>query len=533
MIKVLVCDDEGIVRQSLRFIMNKAFGEECRVSEAKSGREAIELTQSVRPDVAFMDIQMPGINGIEAMKEMKRENPNMQFIVLTAYDKFCYAKESIDLGVLEFLTKPISRDKVVEVLRRAMNVVEEHKKKKSQELEVREKLETVIPMIENGFIYNVILQDEGCFEETGYENLLDIQGKHGYMIVVEFGDDRREGSMTKPVGSNVKMQKYYQEFREIVKEFLDCVIGAPMSNKVMICVPTEQTVLEYDDRVKVIETARGMIRKLEQRISLKFKMGIGSLKPMTKIGESYREAVAAVRQSIGKVTHIRDIPAGCSYETEYPLEVEELIFESLGKGNADVLRVQCEKFVVWMEQNTPELDNNVRLKAVEFVLRAEEQAYRHGGMVYKFRGRDGFLEEVLECDSYESLMTWFMTKMLRACSNVKSKQKEKNTSIVEKAKEYITEHYASELSLDEISREVNISPYYFSKLFKEETGGNYIEYVTKTRIEEAKKLLMNPENSIKSICVEVGYSDPNYFSRLFKKSVGKTPSEFREEINYE
>ena len=82
--------------------------------------------------------------------------------------------------------------------------------------------------------------------------------------------------------------------------------------------------------------------------------------------------------------------------------------------------------------------------------------------------------------------------------------------------------------MDEVSYLVNISPYYFSKIFKEGTGENFIEYLTNIRIEKAKELLGNSDYSMKEICVMVGYSDPNYFSRSFKKNVGVTPTEYKE-----
>ena len=81
--------------------------------------------------------------------------------------------------------------------------------------------------------------------------------------------------------------------------------------------------------------------------------------------------------------------------------------------------------------------------------------------------------------------------------------------------------------MDDVSREVDISPYYFSKIFKEATGENFIEYLTNLRIEKAKELLDNTEMSMKEICLEVGYSNPNYFSRIFKKSVGVSPTEYK------
>ena len=89
-------------------------------------------------------------------------------------------------------------------------------------------------------------------------------------------------------------------------------------------------------------------------------------------------------------------------------------------------------------------------------------------------------------------------------------------------------NFAKDLSLADVSRIVNISPYYFSKLFKEDTGENFIEYLTAIRINKAKELLDASEYSMKEICAMVGYSDPNYFSRTFKKNVGVTPTEYKE-----
>ena len=92
---------------------------------------------------------------------------------------------------------------------------------------------------------------------------------------------------------------------------------------------------------------------------------------------------------------------------------------------------------------------------------------------------------------------------------------------------YIQENYNKDISLDDVSGIVNISPYYFSKIFKEETGENFIEYVTKVRIEKAKEFLAQPDISIKEAGIRSGSTDPNYFSRIFKKQTDMTPSEYK------
>ena len=109
MYRIMLADDEGIMLEALKNIITSNFGGECEIATAKTGRAVVELAERFRPDIAFMDIQMPGLNGIQAMKEIQKTNKNIIFIVISAYDKFGYAKEAINLGVLEYLTKPVNK----------------------------------------------------------------------------------------------------------------------------------------------------------------------------------------------------------------------------------------------------------------------------------------------------------------------------------------------------------------------------------------------------------------------------------------
>lgn len=164
MIRVMIVDDEKIVIESLQFIIEKNFNNLEIVATARSGREAIEKAEHIVPDIVFMDIKMPGINGIEAMKEIKSRHKSAVFIVLTAFDHFDFAKESIKLGVFEYLLKPVSRTKVIEVIQKAVEAIKVERKKRQVELELKEKLETVLPILEHGFIYAMILFEDNYRE---------------------------------------------------------------------------------------------------------------------------------------------------------------------------------------------------------------------------------------------------------------------------------------------------------------------------------------------------------------------------------
>lgn len=528
MYKIMLADDEGIVIDSLKYIIEKNFSDSCTVEYANTGRSVIELAEKFKPDIAIMDIQMPGINGIDAMKEIRKTNGSIIFIILTAFDKFNYAKEAINLGVLEYLTKPVNQTVVIQVLRKAMNIIEEERKRRSNDLMIREKLEIVIPIIESDFIYAALSGDDFSREENNFRNLLGIKDEYGMMAVLEFGDSIVEGTLTNPVGVSVKAQSFYPVIRDSLKEAMLCIVGPIMVNKIAVFIPCSRPQLEYDDRISLIEKARKLIRELTKQIDIQFRIGIGSVTTLHRLGDSFKEAISAIRNGKGRVAHVKDLPIGCEYEEDYPVETENALFDKIQKGDLDGTRTEANLFFDWMIEHYPDCMMDIKLKVLEFILFAEQKAFLSGGMKYYFRYRKDYMPTLVQIENYEQLRKWFIEKILEACRNIISKKEEQTSGIISRAKAYIEENYRRDISLDDVSRSVDISPYYFSKLFKEETGENFIEYLTNIRIEKAKKLLLNRDLSIKNICVDTGYSDPNYFSRIFKKQVGVTPTEYRE-----
>ena len=527
MYKIMLADDEGIVIDSLKFIIEKEFGDICTVEYAKTGRSVIELAESFRPDIAIMDIQMPGINGIDAMKEIRQTNTNTVFIVMSAYDKFDYAKEAIKLGVLEYITKPMEKTKIVAALQKAMEMIDREKEKRSNELLVKEKLETVVPIIESGLIYNILLQEHFVEDIENYKSILGINQKYAYMIAVVCGDEQDGNHMTNAVGSGVKMQKHYQEVRESLKECFHGIVGTVLANKLAVLVPYERDTMDYNERIELIEKARELTRRMRKRIDISFRIGIGGAKEFHDMSESYSEALNALVATTGSVAHVDDLPIRCEYAGDYPIKLEKKLFAEIEDGEMNNAVASARSFFEWMEESQSNI-MDIRLKILEFALWAEHIAYEKGGMTYQLNSRADYLPQIMEMSDLTQLRKWFVDKVMQACQNILSKRTEKSNSIIGLAKDYIRSNYNRDISLDDVSRAVNISPYYFSKIFKENTGENFIEYLTNIRIDKAKELLGTTEYSMKEICSMVGYSDPNYFSRSFKKNVGVTPTEYKE-----
>ncbi len=530
MYRILLADDEGIMLESLKTIIESNFGNECEIHCAKSGRVVVEQAQAYPPDICFMDIQMPGISGIQAIREIKKFNSSTVFVIITAYDKFNYAKEAINLGVMDFLTKPVNKKVILETCMKAMEKVDSARQKRSDDLRIREKLETVVPMIESGYINNILLQDDFSTYQDNYTDLLDIRQKYGYMMVLEFGDSMENGILSNAVGASVKANRFYSTFREITRGFFECLVGPIMGNRIVLLVPYEKDTEDYEDRVAIVIRARNMVHKLENRIDSIFRCGIGRVKEFGSVKESFQEAVVALRESTSHVVHIEDVPVAQKYDGEYPRDLESRYQKRILEKDAAGALNCADSFFEWMRKQNAVTREDVEIKILEMVMDAERRAFFAGAMKYNFNYRRSYIREIQACPNMESLKNWFLDKTREICTKMENSREKEELSIIEKARAYINENFSRDISLDDVSREADISPYYFSKLFKQETGKNFIEYLTEARLRHARDLLKNSQYSIKEICARSGYSDPNYFSRIFKKSEGVTPSEFRERL---
>jgi two-component system response regulator YesN len=551
MYRILLADDEGIAIDSLTYIIEKTYGDKCEIRSARTGRSVIEIAENFRPDIAVMDIQMPGINGIEAIREIRKFSPTTVYIVLTAYDKFDYAKEAIDLGVLNYLSKPIDRDIFVDAMNGAISRIESERAKRSKDLRAWEKLETVIPVIESGFVYSLLLQENSSEETDRFRSLLDITENSGYVLLIECGEEKedngsssgqtakseshieesREGSdddLDNPIGTGIRIRKYYSKIRDILKEYNSkAIIGDIMMNKIPVFVPHGSGEPDYNERIEIIDKIRMIVTQLEDKTCVCFRIGIGKVKPMPDMKTSYQEALRSLFAGGGPVSHADDLPVACEYEKDYPIDTENQIFDGIKRGDVDSTADAADRFFIWMQETQENHESSVRLKALEFVLWAEHIAYQDGGMgLYRFTDRADYMD-ISQRLSLDELHDWFVRRIKEAAAKIADKTKSRADSLTDRAKAYIDGHYQNDISLDDVSREMNISPYYFSKLFKEEAGITFIEYLTTLRMTKAKALLSDPAIPVKEVGTKVGYQDPNYFSRIFKRYTGKTPTEFR------
>ncbi len=531
MYKIMIADDEKVAIDSLQFIIQKSFANAEIISAARSGREAIEKVEENVPDILFMDIRMPGINGIEAIREIRRRHSQMAIIILTAFDQFEFAKEAVNLNVMEYLLKPVNRTKVVEVVGKAMAQIRAEREKRQNELEMKEKLEYAGPILENGFVYSLLLFDDNSKELFDYKRLFDIKEDGGYIITVELVNERTGGPAGNKIGYSIQSQQFYPYFADTMKSLSKCIIGPLMLNRIVVVIPSNLKTDEFASRLEAVSLAEDMMQKLSEKLRCGLRIGIGKIyRRFDMLAASYEESLKALRYLQGNgIMHFMDIAARTAeVGSEYPEYKEKLLLQKVSAGDTaeSINAFRC--IFDWLVQEYEDQPLKIKNKLLEIVFLVNHMSweYEPGGGT----AGDDFLEEMLSINDLGELMIWCKKRVEHVIGQINSYRDYKVGGLTKRAKEYIKTNYARSINLEDVAREINVSPQYLSRLFKEETGENFIDYLTGIRIRIAKKLLEDDEMSVKEICFSIGYSDPNYFSRTFKKIVGSTPTEYKEEI---
>ncbi|GAA0592247.1 response regulator [Virgibacillus siamensis] len=469
--KILIAEDELLERKAMRKFLEDNFNELEEISEAANGREAIEQAAIFEPDIIFMDIKMPGINGLEAIEKIQNTLPSIKFILVSAYDSFDFAKQAMHYGVKEYILKPGKKTEIVASILRV---------KKELAYEAKEMAEKR-SLIEERFISK--LMQHQSFDKEGYHLLKEYfpTFQCGYFLVLQQGDPVDEADV------RTKLDKHI-EHPFIVNpadgRVTCCVLASSALNKSEILMQARKIQLEFGDCF----------------------LGLGyAYSTMESLSKSYHEALTAMYQ----LTRQHNRKYGfveVTEEKDNRMDVIVQLLDEMEKGNEhESARCFTENRELFSPDDLEELYFNVKQLMEEHHLSLPDSS-------------------ITELKSDESWQQFITLCCLTFQEYYQSNQ------LMEKVKDYIDEHYKDGITLEEMAEHVGLSPNYFSNVFKKAFGNTFVEYVTEKRMKEAKYLLMENDYSLKEICYMLGYHDPNYFSRVFKKHYSMSPKKYQQEI---
>jgi two-component system response regulator YesN len=239
---------------------------------------------------------------------------------------------------------------------------------------------------------------------------------------------------------------------------------------------------------------------------------------LTELYYAYGQANKAVCKTTGnEIFHIADLYEDHEWSRQ-KLKLQNQLMEALTQGR---LEKALKYFDAIYTQIGQQKDSVFELVVLIFRIAHDEHVEENELLDFS-----SYLDELNTLDLKRDWYQWIVTRMKYIAVQIQEKKDQKCSVIVERTKALLKAHYTDELTLEGVARTQNISPQYLSKLFKEETSYTFVEYLTRLRIEFAQHLMVESDLSIKEICYSVGYSDPNYFSRLFRKQTGLMPKSF-------
>ena len=523
---VLVDDEEDVLASIAKKVDWEALGFDV-VGAVNNGEEALELTEQTHVDVVMTDIKMPFMDGLTLCGKLKENYKNTKVVLYSGFDEFELAREAVHLEAEEYLLKPISAKDLEKVFRKI-------KENLDREFDERRNIEKLydfyqknLPMLQEhllaGMLEGKLSEEQAKAMMRSYE--MDFEAPY-YAVAVLRPEISRGNELLSQQMLNFSLLNMTKEYLEkhlqvhslIYLEYI--VVLVQMQNAGEI-----QEFIYHIDQVSKIGA-----RFLDTNIIA----GVGQAYPtLDKIVSSYEEAKNAfeyhsVIENDAKVIYILDVePKG---KIDFIPELKGLsdIIHSIKFGNkeevADVIgifikEVKTERMSVQQNQlvfieTVTELMKLARSYQLDIVKIFGEN-YNQGEEMYKFSSIDEFALWLQEwCNA--------IRRMIRQERNDSTK------IMMEKAKQYIEEHYAeSTLSVEDLCRYLKMSSTYFSTMFKKAVGMSFVSYLTQVRLEHAVDLLNNTEDKSYIIAEKVGYKEANYFSYVFKKKYGISPSKYR------
>ena len=522
MLKVVVVEDEELVRKGIVLAVDWASVGCAVVGEAANGQDALELAESLRPDVILTDIKMPFMDGLELCRILTDRLPAARFVVFSGFDAFEYAKQAIQMNVVEYILKPINADELSAVLRRLKDQLDQERAERRNVELLRSRYTENLPVLRELFYANLLDGhiEPGTERERAARLDIDLQGEEWAVGLAYIGSDRRDALST------LSVQKLLEESLTADRCRLTLY-----NDWVAVIVSLTESFTIYD-LIRVLDRVCTLAASY---LGLTLTVGVGApCKELSGMARSAAEARTALeyRSMVGRgqVIYIGDLEPDGGQVLTFEEADERTLTAAVRLGSEQEVRDAAAALAGKIREANPSA-GQYNLFLMELVTHLMKMTRRSGVGVEEVFGT-GFSLPIQDSalPSLEELEDWCAERYLRLRTLIRRRQTDSAGQTVETAKEYIRQHYAeSDLSVEKLCAYLHLSSTYFSTLFKRETGTSFTAYVTTVRMEAAAEAIRGTEEKTYLIAQRCGYEDPNYFSYVFKRHFGVTPTKYRSE----
>lgn len=502
---IVIADDEEIERKALSLLLQKEFPEIAIAAVASNGTELVAMVQRHQPDMAIVDVNMPGINGIDAIDLLRAKGSRTHFIINTAYDDFSYVQRALSLKIDAYILKPEKRDTTIQTIRKLCQQIDIDRENRHSQQQIQTLFTRVQSVMESEIMYSLFIG------EPARENFETYCEMHG--ISFEAGT---VAALIPVAGSNL----FRGQDKTTLRSVLDAALGNSCAylatvTEANICLLlfVEKSSLQEQQRW-ISDVLRVAVDKLNRTLQLSLRAGVGGIyTKFEQLAGAYQESLLALMTSTeGGISFYRS-------QSVVQREKAELLLHQVREGNLQRINGELARLQL---QN----DHDTARALWQAVREGLEQDAERIPAIRDQLDRTALELEGLVPDADPLPLIREGLYRLAALQNAPEPQGE--SSYVEQALRYIEEHYAEDISLDAVAEQIGISPFYLSRLFRAERGESFVEYLTAVRMKTAVRLAKETRLSIREIATRTGYGSPTYFCRVFKKYTGSTIGELRE-----
>ena len=524
---LLVDDEEEVIQVIMKKINWEGLGFSV-IGYASNGVKALEMVEELQPDVVMTDIKMPYMDGLELSNRIKSGLPATKILVFTGFDEFEYAKEAVHLEVEEYILKPVNSVELT-------NVFTQLKIKLDQEISEKRSVEVLqqyymdsLPLLQANFYSTLI---EGRIREDELEKYLtDYQitftGPYYCCLVIHTSATQVPKDMN-PLLIATSVQK---QAEERLLEKWRAKSFTYLGNAVMLAqLKGENEVPELTD-----ECDR-FCRYARRIIGAVVTVGIGQIcDNILELSQSYSSAREAVSYrglyGTSRAINIKEIAPREMGETGFVNDGDmSRLFKKIRMGSPEEIVEAVNTYMERMALSVKTLPQH-HIAIMELISAMYRFAVNNDISEKEFTSDMQDLYSSLPNMDPDTLKKWLTDISFSFHDKLTSARSRSRKSFVLRAEEYVRGNYADEeLSLDNICETLGVSNSYFSTIFKRETGKSFIGYLTDYRMDCASRLLMETNEKSYIIAKKVGYTDPNYFSYVFKRRFGVSPSKYRAE----
>lgn len=511
----LIIDDESLIRKGTIKKLERMQADVTCIGEASEGVEGIKLIETLHPDFVILDMQMPGMDGIELLPYLAEHYSGMPLIVISGYRDFDYIKHAISASAIDYILKPFSRDTICDCVQRAITQLENSQIITQQIADNREQLEAACYEYDKQYLTNLILGFHTGNGSITSEKLNFINNTHQLVLLTLYCHNQF---------SRLDIQSWLEEggFGDLALYLSNSIY--PQISFLILFLPKEEAV-----RVETLtsQIAEALLTLAAQQ-ELALLIGIShSHSDLKELHNAFRETSEALNQQQ------LSAPALCSYVYNDTMEVQNFVWEY---EDEFLFRVEAG-----MQPEIHKLIDQLfeRFRAIPMFTLSDAKYYCY----YLSNQCKDVLNYYLKLDNEKSsnsiqnvvshifrdeeLKDYYLQFFLNIAEMLKSESIYAQDDVIENVNTYIQHNYHKCLTQDFIASLFYLNRSYLSTLFKRHNGVKFADYINDVRISKAKELLADSNKKMYQISKAVGYDNPKYFFRIFKKKTGYSPEQYR------